>query len=45
MSSSNLIGSPTPVHLAVLYLPVVLVAGAVMVIGVRPRLSRAGQHL
>jgi hypothetical protein len=31
-----------PVHLAVLYLPVVLVAGAVMVIGVRPRLSRAG---
>jgi hypothetical protein len=41
-SSSDLIGSPTPVHLVVLYLPGVLLAGAVMFIAVRPRLSRAG---
>jgi hypothetical protein len=36
-SSSDLIGSPTPVHLIVLYLPLLLLAGAAVFVAVRLR--------
>lgn len=36
-SGSDLIGSPTPVHLAVLYLPLLLLAGAAALVAVRLR--------
>jgi hypothetical protein len=39
-SSSNLIGHPTPAHLAVLYLPPLLAACAVLITAVTPLRSR-----